>query len=74
MKYVWEEKDIKAGRRVKLPHETGEECIIGYDGSQDSKSNKTLTSLSDGSLFLKGQTAAQMVESLNKSGYVPLSL
>lgn len=79
MKVTWEIADIKCGRRARKPG-TSETLIIGYDASieprtiHDAPANRTITSLSDGSLIAQRLSNKEVAEFLNKAELLPLEL
>ena len=83
MKFIWEEKDIIAGRIVcKPPSYQGRETFspcgnsvkwtykIGYINGGDDKRN-ALICMCDG-LIMGGMTKLDIVERLNKDGMIPM--
>lgn len=68
MKVIWEDKDVKSGRRYRKPG-TGETWMIGYIQKPQAKV-VTSVSMADGSVV--GQyTKKEMAVMLTASGYVP---
>lgn len=72
MKVIWEEKDIKSGRRFGQP--TNDEVhIIGYIVPPEGDNIRTAVSFLDGGAWFQG-TNAEMVEMLNRDDYQPIEL
>lgn len=63
MKYIWESHDIYAGRRVQN-YCRGEDYVIGYIGHTGGAS-LCLICLTDGMVFAREKTEAEMAEFLN---------
>lgn len=71
MKYTWEAKDIKSGRRLRrIPTEPS---MLGYIVSENADSRYVLIDLRDGAV-MRTQTKAQMAENLNAQGFTPESI
>lgn len=74
MKFIWEPKDIEAGRRI-LSHNKSEEFIIGYDPALAATDKRLcLVSLSDGLIVEYHVSVAEMAERLNAGDNVPKDL
>ena len=67
-KYIWEEKDVHAGLRVK--DETEEQWLIGYDPSRTL--NLFFVSLYDGMLYTSGNSVKGMTKFLNSGFFEPV--
>lgn len=76
MKYVWEECDIKVGRRVWSANRASDGgSMIGYDPSIATNiGNRCLISLTDGMVYYKEANGAEMADHLNKHGYRPAAV
>lgn len=74
MRFEWEPGDIRVGRVVGDPGR-GERWMIGYMAESQLGEGKryTLNSLSDG-LVQMPRTAAELADSLNKTGEWPSEL
>lgn len=72
MKIVWEEADIRCGRRV-FKEGTVEKWMIGYRNDVPSKSKYVLISMSDG-MICKNGTKDQITMQLNAGPYLPEEL
>ena len=68
MKLIWEEKDIKAGRKV-AGHGQSEKFIIGYRPETETKTF-CLISLSDG-LVGTAKAACCLTEELTENNFIP---
>lgn len=73
MKYIWEVRDIRMGRRVQVSNRT-ETYLIGYDPRESGESNTTLVSLSDGMISRRMLSAEGMVAHLNEAGMRPVDV
>ncbi len=71
MKIIWEEADIKVGRKVKRPN-VAEENIIGFRAER-ADDRYVLVSLIDGNVS-RPISKSDMAKSLNANNYWPLEM
>jgi hypothetical protein len=74
MRFIWEEKDITAGRHVALGNGAAERWMIGYFADAIDNKKWTLVSLSDGMILGKPYTKAELAANLNDNNNVPVSI
>lgn len=72
MKYTWEAKDIKGGRKLSRG-KAAPPCILGYIVSEPSDSKYVLIDLRDGAV-MQARTKTLMAMDLNAQGYMPESV
>ena len=72
MKFIWEESDIKVGRRV-WSHNMSESFIIGFDPSFHTQEYPSLliVSLIDGMVVRSRLNHAEIASVLNEGSYRP---
>ena len=73
MKYMWESRDIRVGRRVIAWNDT-EEYIIGYMADVEGHQRYALISLIDGQVVHQHLDANEMSALFNKSFLKPVSI
>ena len=84
MKYIWEESDIRVGRRI-LSHNSTEEFIVTYSNREclrdkgepcgeypDPNRKYGLVSLRDGCQLHEESKKGSLSETLNKHNYIPV--
>lgn len=72
MKYIWEERDIKPGIKIKPSNGASEIWMIAYDSSKSQDTKYCLASLSDGAIVLINCSKQSLADKLNDTGYIPL--
>jgi len=72
MKVVWEEKDIRPGRKVRMEG-CQEVWMIGYL-FMGSSTCYTLVSLRDGMVSSPGQSKKDLADRLTKNGDIPIEI
>ena len=72
MKCIWEEKDIRTGRRYSRPG-LGEDWIIGYLSAADNDRRYCSISTADG-LVTAPRSKREFADHLTKEDYLPVEL